>query len=88
MIRTQIRLTEEQVRCVKQLAIERQVSMATVIRESVDLLLRSTETAATDDERIERAISVAGQFRSGSGDGADPTTGRLHYSRHAVGSHF
>ena len=24
----------------------------------------------TDEERIERAISVAGQFRSGDGDGA------------------
>ena len=70
MIRTQIRLTDEQVRSVKRLAVERQVSMATVIREGVDLLLRSAETAATDDERIERAISAAGQFRSGGGDGA------------------
>jgi len=70
VIRTQIRLTDEQVRCVKRLAVERQVSMATVIREGVDLLLRSAETAATDDERIERAISAAGQFRSGGGDGA------------------
>ena len=34
------------------------------------VLPRSAETAATDDERIERAISVAGQFRSGGGDGA------------------
>lgn len=33
-------------------------------------LPRSAETAVPDDERIERAISVAGQFRSGSGDGA------------------
>ena len=32
-------------------------------------LPRSAETAVTDDKRIERAISVAGQFRSG-GDGA------------------
>ena len=32
-------------------------------------LPRSVETAVTGDERIERAISVAGQFRSG-GDGA------------------
>ena len=69
MIRTQIRLTDEQARRVKRIAVERQVSMAAVIREGVDLLLRSEETAATDDERIERAISVAGQFRSG-GDGA------------------
>lgn len=70
MIRTQIRLTDEQARCIKRIAVERQVSMATVIREGVDLLLRSAETAAPDDERIERAISVTGQFRSGSGDGA------------------
>ena len=70
MIRTQIQLTDEQARCVKRIAAERQVSMATVIRQGVDLLLRSAETAVTDDERIERTISVAGQFRSGGGDGA------------------
>ena len=34
------------------------------------VLPRSAETAVPDDECIERAISVAGQFRSGSGDGA------------------
>ena len=34
------------------------------------VLPRSAETAATYDERIERAILVAGQFRSGGGDGA------------------
>ena len=40
--------------------------------DSVGLVVlpRSAETAVPDDERIERAISVAGQFRSGSGDGA------------------
>lgn len=70
MVRTQIRLTDEQARRVKRIAVERQVSMATVIRQGVDLLLRSAETAVTDDERIERAISAAGQFRSGGGDGA------------------
>ena len=70
MVRTQIQLTDEQARHVKRIAAERQVSMATVIRQGVDLLLRSTETAPTDEERIERALSVAGKFRSGSGDGA------------------
>ena len=70
MIRTQIQLTDEQARHVKRIAGERQVSMATVIRQGVDLLLRSAETAATDEERIERALSVAGKFRSGGGDGA------------------
>ena len=70
MVRTQIQLTDEQARHVKRIAAERQVSMATVIRQGVDLLLRSTETAPTDEERIERALSVAGKFRSGGGDGA------------------
>ena len=70
MIRTQIQLTDEQARHVKRIAAERQVSMATVIRQGVDLLLRSTETATTDEERTERALLVAGKFRSGGRDGA------------------
>ena len=40
--------------------------------DSVGFVVRpgSAKTVVTDDERIERAISVTGQFRSGSGDGA------------------
>ena len=53
MIRTQIQLTDEQARHVKRIAAEQQVSMAPVIRQGVDFLLRSAETAATYDERIE-----------------------------------
>lgn len=70
VVRTQIQLTEDQARHVKRVAAERGVSMATVIRQGVDLLLRSTETAVSDDEREARAISAAGRFRSGGGDGA------------------
>lgn len=70
MVRTQIQLTEDQARHVKRVAGERGVSMATVIRQGVDLLLRSAETAVTDDERADRAVSAAGRFRSGGGDGA------------------
>ena len=70
MVRTQIQLTEDQARHVKRVAAERGVSMATVIRQGVDLLLRSAETAVTDDERADRAVSAAGRFRSGGGDGA------------------
>ncbi len=70
MVRTQIQLTEDQARHVKRIAAERRVSMATVIRQGVDLLLRSAETAVSDDERADRAISAAGRFRSGGGDGA------------------
>ena len=70
MVRTQIQLTEDQARQIKRVAAERGVSMATVIRQGVDLLLRSAETAVSDDEREARAISAAGRFRSGGGDGA------------------
>lgn len=70
MVRTQIQLTEDQARHVKRVATERGVSMATVIRQGVDLLLRSAETAVTDDERADRAVLAAGRFRSGGGDGA------------------
>ena len=70
MVRTQIQLTEDQARHVKRIAAEQGVSMATVIRRGLDLLLRSAETAVTDDERAARAISAAGRFRSGGGDGS------------------
>ena len=70
MIRTWLRLTEERVRHVRRMAAERRVTVATVIREGVDLLLRSAGTAVSDDERAARAISVVGRFRSGGGDGA------------------
>ena len=70
MVRTQIQLTEDQARHVKRIAAEQGVSMATVIRRGVDLLLRSAETAVTDEERAARAISAAGRFRSGGGDGS------------------
>jgi len=70
VIRTQIQLTDEQARRVKLVAAEQQVSMATVIRQGVDLLLASKQTAVTDQERVERAIGAAGRFRSGGGDGA------------------
>ena len=70
MIRTWIQLTEEQARQARRIAAEQGVSMATVIRQGLDLLLRSAETAVSDDERAARAISAAGRFRSGGGDGA------------------
>ena len=71
MVRTQVRLTEDQARRVKRVAAERGVSMAPVIRQGVDLLLRSAETVVIDAERADRAISAAGRFRSGGGDGAE-----------------
>ena len=62
VVRTQIQLTEDQARHVRRIAAEQRVSMATVIRRGVDLLLRSAETAATDNERATRAIAAAPAF--------------------------
>ncbi|MFL5798708.1 MAG: ribbon-helix-helix protein, CopG family [Actinomycetota bacterium] len=60
MVRTQIQLTEDQVKRLKRVAAQRGVSMAAVIREAVD------RSIAPDDEdaKWERAMSVVGRFRS------------------------
>ncbi len=67
MIRTQIQLTEEQARRLKALAAERGTSVAELVRQGVDDLLR--RAAGPDMEEIRRrAIAVAGRFRSGCSD--------------------
>jgi Arc/MetJ-type ribon-helix-helix transcriptional regulator len=70
MVRTQIQLTEEQARLVKQIAAERHTSMAEVIRDGLDRLLRSSANALPQEDRIRRAIEVAGRYRSGATDGS------------------
>ncbi|HJP32266.1 MAG: CopG family transcriptional regulator [Candidatus Latescibacteria bacterium] len=70
MIRTQIQLTEEQAQLVKRLASERQVSMAEVIRDSVEQMYRASAHAPTPEDRIRRAVEAAGRFRSGRADGS------------------
>ncbi len=67
MVRTQIQLTEAQAEQLQRLAKERQVSMATIIRESLDVTLAGEITISTK-ERRERAKSIAGAFRSGLPD--------------------
>lgn len=67
MIRTQIQLTEDQARMLQRLAKERGISMASVIREAVDETL-AREIKPSDTERKQRAIKVAGAFRSGTRD--------------------
>jgi len=67
MIRTQIQLTEEQARALKALAAAHRVSVAELIRQSVDDLLRKTVSVDVA-ERRRRAIAAAGRFRSGQTD--------------------
>ena len=67
MVRTQIQLREEQARMLKKLAAARGVSVATLVRQSVDELLRHS-TSVGEEERRQRAIAAAGRFRSGESD--------------------
>ncbi len=67
MIRTQIQLTKEQADRLKKVAAKRHLSVAKLIRQAVDALIRSN-AAIEDEERRRRAIAAAGRFRSGVAD--------------------
>lgn len=67
MVRTQIQLTATQVKEIKRIAAARGVSMAEVIRESVDTYLRSG--GGNDRTSLKRrALAVTGRFSSGIKD--------------------
>lgn len=67
MVRTQIQLTEEQAERLRDLAHERDTSMAALVREAVDRLLAGTPHL-TRRERMDRALAAAGKYRSGCSD--------------------
>jgi hypothetical protein len=59
MVRTQIQLTEDQVKALKKIAVSRQLSVDTMIK---------TSTAADPEDRRKRALESAGKFSSGRSD--------------------
>lgn len=63
MVRTQIQLTERQVKSIRSLAKERRVSMAEIIRQSIEAYLKMAP-GVDMAERKRRAIAIAGRFRS------------------------
>jgi len=67
-VRTQIQLEEEQAALLRRAAADSHVSVAELIRRSVDLYLSSMPHPASRDEQKERAIEAAGRFRSGVTD--------------------
>lgn len=67
MIRTQVQLTESQMKALRQASAETGKSVAELIRQGVDRFL-ATRIEPTGEERIERAIRVAGRFRGGKSD--------------------
>lgn len=66
MIRTQISLTDEQMRRLRAEARRRRVPIAQVVREAVDRAV--PEDPGERGARFRRALSAAGRFDSGTGD--------------------
>jgi len=67
MVGTHVRLREEQLRALRQLASDQGVSVAELIRQAVNMFIH--QLGPVDDaERQRRAIAVAGRFRSGVSD--------------------
>jgi hypothetical protein len=67
MIRTQVQLTEEQAATLRTLSAERRLSIAELIRMSIDGFLQR-EAGTGQDAKLARARSAAGRFASGTAD--------------------
>jgi len=67
MIRTQVQLTEDQLQALRRLSANTGKSTAELIRNGVDQYL-SCRRLSTKEDRIERAIRVAGAFASDATD--------------------
>ncbi len=68
MIRTQVQLTEAQVKRLKKLAQEKNESIAALVRQGVDLVLAAKTHEDEMLEKRRRAILVSGRFNSGLPD--------------------
>ena len=64
MVRTQIRLTEKQIKALKKLAASRQVSLSELIRLGVDVVLQAHGMMNIEDNK-KRVLSLSGRYRSG-----------------------
>lgn len=67
MVRTQIQLTEEQADTLRELAAKEGASMAELVRQAVDELIRERGEIGRE-ERKRRALAAMGRFSSGLGD--------------------
>ena len=67
MIRMQVRVTEHQRKALRALSASSGRSIAELIRQSVDRQL-AADGAVRREEQIQRAIRVAGRFKSGATD--------------------
>jgi Ribbon-helix-helix domain len=67
MIRTQVQLTDAQLKALRQASAATGKSVAELVRQGVDQFLAGRSELGRE-ERIERAIAVAGKFSSGRSD--------------------
>jgi len=67
MIRTQIQVTEEELKNLRQMSAKTGKSISELIRSGIDQYLAG-KPVPTPEDRIERAIRLAGMFASGSPD--------------------
>jgi predicted DNA-binding ribbon-helix-helix protein len=67
MIRTQIQFTQEQWEALKKLANARHVSVAELVRQSVDKLIRSPENMSFDEYQ-QLCVEIVGKYQSGMAD--------------------
>lgn len=65
MIRTQISLTEDQMRRLRREAHRRRVSLASVVREAIDQVVPDEDVERA--RRIETLLAAGGSVASGSG---------------------
>lgn len=65
MIRTQVSLTEEQMRRLRREARRRGISLAAVVREAIDRAVPDEDAARS--ARVEALLGVAGAAASGTG---------------------
>jgi len=66
MLRTQIQLTEEQARMLKELSRAGDESMAALIRQAIDHFLTSARPNRTGQYR--QALTVVGKYKTGPSD--------------------
>jgi hypothetical protein len=67
MIRTQVQFTEQQIEALRALAASRDVSIAELVRQSVDQLIRTSDLLSPEEKR-RRALDIVGKYHSGQSD--------------------
>ena len=70
MVRTQIRLTEQQAQKLKSMAAARGISVAELVRQRVDLLIK-TAAEPMHQEMVQKLKELAGKYTTGITDLAE-----------------